>query len=70
MDEFKIKYCPKCERDCEEDEEESVFCSKCGTKISNRCAEIDFYVEIEGHGSRCIALAELFDIARERGLTK
>ena len=62
-----IKYCPTCGHDFEE---ETNFCPGCATNILNRIPEIHVDVEFEGQGSRCLSLVELFDIARERGLTK
>ena len=63
----KIKYCPKCKCDSEE---EVTFCPNCGTKVLHRDPEIAVDVEIEGQGSRCMPLAEFFDIVRKKGLIK
>lgn len=60
-----IKYCPECECDSEE---EPDFCPDCGTKILDRSPEINVDVEIEGQGSRCMTLAELFGAAKREGL--
>ena len=62
----KIEYCPTC--DC--DSLGGTFCSNCGTKMLSRDPEVHVDVEVEGQGSRCMTLTELFDIAKRQGIIR
>ena len=71
----KIRECPKCKRKFENEEE--LFCNKCGVKIEQRDPKFWVCVEVESTDdsftsktSEMMGLKELFAHAKDQGFIK